>query len=324
MSSFKDLVFQLLDPIPQYVSGCLPGLAIMGESPANTRTQKLTWLLRCLGCPFTGLFYAINVGGKKESRVAYWLSSNRFVTKRGTEPEFKPFGFYACEINIGDDIYIKEFIDRCTAKVSILEIFSACVSGYFTLVGVMALISKATGTISCTGWPYLPSLLSWTLPAIWRRIRSGNTVIKDPDDIFEEHQIRVVENHKSRSSKRITVFITAAIAIFYPWITLLLAYFSRPIGYGCRSKFITLFCGTWSLNSILAFICHVTGEKSLICHQGKNPKFKETISEVLHIWFAFCGAIVFVLLIFLAFLTKNNQWWVDLFGNSCSVASIGC
>ncbi|CAG8645328.1 6345_t:CDS:1, partial [Acaulospora morrowiae] len=231
MDSFKNLIFQLLDPIPQYVSGCLPALAIMGESPANKLTRKLTWLFRCLGCPFTGLFYAINIGGKKESRVAYWLSSNKFVTAGGTEPEFRPLGFYFCEINNDD---IKKHIGQCTAKVSILEIFSAYVSGYFTLIGLLALISKATGTISCNGWPYIPSLLSWTLPAIWRRIRSGNMVIKEPDNVFEEHEIRVVENHDDRASKRITVSITALLSICYPWIVLLLAYFSRPIGYGCR------------------------------------------------------------------------------------------
>ncbi|CAG8675176.1 6093_t:CDS:1, partial [Acaulospora morrowiae] len=78
MGGANEILFKLLDPVPQYVLGCLPALAIIGESPANEFTEKITWLLRCLGCPFTGIFYSFNIGGKGESRCMYWLSSDKF------------------------------------------------------------------------------------------------------------------------------------------------------------------------------------------------------------------------------------------------------
>ncbi|CAG8816339.1 8788_t:CDS:2, partial [Gigaspora margarita] len=282
MEGFQQFIFTLLDPIPQYVLGSLTALAIMGASPADKFTEKIAWLFRCLGCPFTGLFYSINIGGKRESRCMYWLSSDKFVTDKGTAPKYRPFGFYAYEIQNADDGDVKKKVEQCTATMSVLDRLSMLISSYFIVVGVLALISKTIGTINCRGWPYIPTLLSWTILAILRDAFSGIIVIKDPDKIFKEGQIRINENPKSRTHKRFTVVVTTFISIFYHWIALFLAYFTPPIGYNCRR------------------------EKDLTSFgQG-----------FLHVWFSFCGFIVTILLLVLGLFTQNNKWWVDVFGDS--------
>ncbi|RIB19882.1 hypothetical protein C2G38_2180700 [Gigaspora rosea] len=159
---FKQFIFTLLEPIPQYVLGCLTTLAILGASPADKFTEKLAWSFRCLGCPFTG--------------------------------------HYAYEIQNADDEDVKKKVEQCTATMSVLDRLSMLISSYFIVVGVLALISKTIGTIDCRGWPYIPTLLSWTILAIWRDAYSGIIVIKDPDKIFEEGQIRINENQKKQSS----------------------------------------------------------------------------------------------------------------------------
>ncbi|CAG8614251.1 18995_t:CDS:1, partial [Racocetra fulgida] len=77
----------LQNPIPQYVLGTLPAIAIMGTTPNKTLLEKLTWVLQCLGCPFIGLFYFCNVGSKIGGKVeyetvemcVYWLASKCFI-----------------------------------------------------------------------------------------------------------------------------------------------------------------------------------------------------------------------------------------------------
>lgn len=91
--SISQLINILLDPIPQYVTGCLPALAIIGESPMNSFTKKLAWMLLCLGCPFVGLIFNLNIGGKKESHCIYWLSSDFFTDAVSGKPlNYRPFG----------------------------------------------------------------------------------------------------------------------------------------------------------------------------------------------------------------------------------------
>ncbi|RIA86036.1 hypothetical protein C1645_829890 [Glomus cerebriforme] len=317
-SSFLQLTHTLLEPIPQYVLGCLPAIAIIGASPMNKFTEKLAWILRCLGCPFIGLFYALNIGGKKESRCIYWLSSDYFAiigdeeTTGNIKLKYRPFGFYTMLLNRDQNYDLKTYVDRCTAKISVLERLSSLVSAYYIVVGIMAGISMVTGSVVCVSWPYIPLLLSWTIPALCRRGFSGNLVVKDPNIEFNNVQIIMDVNQSVRIHKRFTVTVTAFISIVYPWITVLLAYFTPPIGYFCRSKFITIFCVIWSFNSVLAYLCHWKGERNLF---GK---------WYIHAWFSLCGLIVAILLFGLGLFTKNNQWWVDAFGNSCSISSIGC
>ncbi len=302
-SGFPKVIHDLLDPIPQYVVGCFPAIAIIGASPNNKFTEKLAWVLRCLGCPFTGLFYSLNIGGNKKSRCIYWLSLNYFIITGTTrQPKYRPVGVYTMILNQTENQNIREYVGRCTAKASVLERLSAFISAYYIVVGVMAGISRATGSTVCEGWPYIPLLLSWTIPAIWRRIFSGNLVVKDPNEEFRNIQINMDDDLNARIHKRFTVTLTAFVSIVYPWIVVLLAYFTPPIGYRCRSRYITVICSIWSFNSALAYLCHWIGERDLF---GFGKGF-------FHTWFSFCGFIVAILLFILGLFAKNNHWWEDL------------
>src|ERR1041384_2068817 len=121
-SGFSQLIHKLLEPIPQYVLGCLPAIAIIGESPMPKFAEKLAWVFRCLGCPFIPLFYTINVGSKKESRCIFWLSSDHFTSERWPLRR-RPFGFHYMKLeptlNTNQDKMI--YIERCTATASVLE-----------------------------------------------------------------------------------------------------------------------------------------------------------------------------------------------------------
>ncbi|CAG8628695.1 16214_t:CDS:2, partial [Acaulospora morrowiae] len=199
-------------PIPQYVTCCLPALAIMGESPAESFTEKFFWLLICLGCPFTGLFYSLIIGSRKENRFLYWLSSKKFklVSKDGSKPKesdesgnhgefsesYRPFGFHACEIDKDSEQYIKQLAKQCTAK--------------------------ASGTINCKDWPHIPFLLSWVLPATFIRVLCGITFIKNPDALVFEKPILISKNEELRRNNSWAVFALAFFSIFYPYITLFL------------------------------------------------------------------------------------------------------
>src|SRR2546430_2261908 len=84
-ASYIDFVHKLLNPVPQYMLGCLPAIAIVGESSRERFTEKIAWVLRCLGCPFTGLFYFCNIGSTAADKCLYWLPSNYFKTEIETE-----------------------------------------------------------------------------------------------------------------------------------------------------------------------------------------------------------------------------------------------
>ncbi|CAG8689777.1 27694_t:CDS:1 [Dentiscutata erythropus] len=310
MSDFSQLVHKLSEPIPQYVLGCLPAIAIVGASPENLFTKKLIWVLRCLGCPFMGIFYSVNIGGNQIHRYLFWLPVNNFEDNAGRLIPYRPVGVYTMRLSGGQDI--DDYINRCTAKVSVLERLSSLIPVYYIIVGVLAGISRATGSIACEDWPYIPLLLSWTIPALWRRISSGNLVVKDPKVEFGDRRITMVVNPDDRSHKSFTVFLTAFLSVTFPWITLLLAYYTPPIGYFCRSKYITVICSVWSFNNVLAYLCHLKGEKDL------------TQPSILHTWYSFCGFIVAILLLVMGLFDKNPSWWVGLFGQSCDVSSAGC
>ncbi|CAG8737548.1 8085_t:CDS:2, partial [Acaulospora morrowiae] len=189
-------------------------LGIMGESPADKLSEKLTWLLRCLGCPFTALFYSINIGSEEEYRCLYWLSSRKFflveseATNKGGErqengkeaqdseekavpqdikegvTDEKTEQVSGKEVEQPENKKEAEPQEQSTARISVLEKGSAWISGYFILVGVLASISKAVGSVNCLDWPYIPSLFSWTFLAVYRRISSKYMVVREPNEIF--------------------------------------------------------------------------------------------------------------------------------------------
>ncbi|KAF0554662.1 hypothetical protein F8M41_019005 [Gigaspora margarita] len=312
MSDFSQFIHKLSEPIPQYVLGCLPAIAIVGASPANKFTQKLIWILRCLGCPFIGIFYSVNVGGHKQSRCLFWLPANNFKNNANGELSYRPVGLYTMKPSANQDIDLEEYVDRCIAKISVLERLSSIIPMYYIVVGALEGISRAAGSAVCEDWPYIPLLLFWTIPALWRRVSSGNLVVKDPKKEFRDQKIIMDDDPDDRSHKCFTVFLTAFVSTIFPWITVLLAYYTPPIGYYCRSKYITIICSIWSFNNALAYLCHLKGEKDL------------TKPRIFHAWISFCGFIVAILLIVLGVFNKNPAWWVGLFGQSCDVSSAGC
>ncbi|CAG8662144.1 1465_t:CDS:1 [Dentiscutata erythropus] len=311
MSDFSQIIHNFSEPIPQYVLVCLPAIAIAGASPANMFTKKLMWILRCLGCPFIGIFYSVNVGSSPESRCLFWLPADKF-TNDGKVLSYRPFGVYAMRLE--DNPVVKEYVDRCTAKTSDLERLSSIIPMYYIIIGVLDGISRAAGSVACDDWPDIPLLLSWTIPALWRRISSGNLVVKDPKKEFEKFREKIIMNVEpgNRGYKPFNVFLTAFISILYPWITILLTYFTPPIGLFCRSKYITIICSIWSFNNTLAYLSHLRGKKDII-----EPL-------IFHFWFSFCGFIVAILLLFLGLLNKNSEWWIGLLGQSCDISSAGC
>ncbi|CAG8737465.1 29325_t:CDS:1 [Gigaspora margarita] len=225
MTDFPEFVHRLLEPIPQYVLGCIPAIAIVGASPTDKFSRKLIWVLRSLGCPFIGILYSVNVGGNEQSRCLFWLPVDNFVKgETNIKLRYRPIGLYTMKPSDNQDI--DEYVDRCTAKISVLERLSPVISLYYIIIGGLAGISRTTGSNVCDDWPYIPILLSWTIPALCRRIISGNLVVRDPKKEFRNIKIKMDDDPDDRSQKRITVPLTAFVSIVFPWLSVLLAYFT--------------------------------------------------------------------------------------------------
>src|SRR6266542_5177382 len=134
---YINFVRKLLNPIPQYVLGSLPAIAIVGETPREKFAEKIAWVLRCLGCPFTGLFYSCNVGSAKTDKCLYWLPSDYFNTENNidgqpvlSELKFRPIGIHTKTASQNELQRIDVEIRRCTARASVLERLSSLVSAY--------------------------------------------------------------------------------------------------------------------------------------------------------------------------------------------------
>ncbi|CAB5174162.1 hypothetical protein RhiirA5_372618 [Rhizophagus irregularis] len=309
------IISKFLNPIPQYVLGCLPAIAIMGASPKEKFAEKLAWVLRCLGCPFTGLLYSCNVGKDEVKLCIYWLSSKYFSStgqrnQQLQQLKHRPVGVYAMSVDKERNEFsnIVKYINRYTARASVLDRMSSLVSTYYILVGIIAAISRTTGINNCEDWPFIPLLLSWTIPAILKRVISGTLVVKDPNCEFELQDIQIIMKPGSesyRKHKLFSVTLVAFVSIVYPWLTVFLAIYTPPIGYYCRSQYLTIICSIWSINSALAYINHLIKEHDV---EG---------NEFLHAWFSIWGFIVAILLLFLALLTNNIEWWSILHEEHC-------
>src|SRR5262245_16035825 len=90
----------LLRPIPQYVLGCLPAIATVGASPMEGFLSKLMWMMRCLGCPFSGLYYNTVTKNDRTSLCIFWLSVEHFEIiiessdDNGVKILHRPIGIY--------------------------------------------------------------------------------------------------------------------------------------------------------------------------------------------------------------------------------------
>lgn len=327
MTTLQDLIRILEDPAPQYVLGCIPVIVTIGTAPDNGLGNKILWILRCLGSPFTGLFYVLNVKSDPISTTTYWLSSDRFK-EDGKTISFRPFGHHAKEIYLSDqDPQVIQSLEECIAEASPLDRLSSLASAYYVFVGIFAGITKAMNIGHCIGedWPYLPLALAWTLPAVYKRVIGGRMVVRDPRERLEKLEkdpnerieksenksyivVRDIPDHvKNPKDASIFVITFVLFSLIIPWTAVPLAFFSRPIGFGCRSRYISVLCSIWTVNSTIAYISHVLGEKSVYSRR------------ILSIWFYFSGIIVAILLILLALLSRTRSWWVDLFGEFCSL-----
>jgi hypothetical protein len=297
------LILKLQEPIPQYVLGCIPTIATIGTAPDDGLIRKILWMLRCLGCPFTGLFYFCNIGTDEIAMSAYWLQSRNFVVKKGCI-RFRPFGHHSMELLPNPDQ--EEIMRECIAEASILDRLSSLASAYYILVGIFAGLARAIGPCIRGDWPYIPIALAWTLPAIYVRVLGGKVVFKDPRKKLGDDAIFVMALEEDKfNAKNAHAVLTIVLSVVIPWTSVFLAYFTPPIGFGCRSKYLTVFCSIWTFNSIIAYIFHIRGEK--------------TVSGNRFIYCLFCtsGAIIAVLFTVLAFLSNSPSWWIKLFGETC-------
>ncbi|CAG8437622.1 10241_t:CDS:2 [Funneliformis caledonium] len=289
----------LLDFAPEYIVSSLSAIAIMGDSP-----------------------YDFCERGEKESCCLFWLSANYFKLKnnedsndKGTDrhPKYRPFGFYAMKLKNKKDIM--EYVKQCTAKLPMLERVSLLITSYYIIVGVKEGFSMIKGTVVCKHWAYLSFLFSWTLISIWKRGIYGIQVVKDPKDVFKKNIEIIVDDNPIGEfpfRKCATVTITALLSIVYPWGTVLIVYFTPPVGYYCRSKYVTVICSIWSFNSALAYIYHIKGESDLI--MSEESDLIVSGNGWLHVWFCTSGFIVAILVLFIGIFTgydfeqdKQNQ-----------------
>ncbi|CAG8687379.1 24048_t:CDS:1 [Cetraspora pellucida] len=305
-----EYIHALQSPAPQYVLGCLPVIVTVGHAPDNGCIRKLLWILRCLGCPFSGLFYHCNIMNDETSMCIYWLSYDNFSQENDELVSRRPVGHHSmCALLTSEQV---EHINECISEASLLDRFSSLVSAYYIIVGIFVAMYRMLGPCTPQDWPYFPLTLAWTLPAIYKRVYGGKVVANDPRKLLRNDRIILKKHDKSyKKTMDIYVIVTALFSILIPWTSVILAYRTPPIGYGCRSKFLTAMCSIWSFNSCLAYLYHVfKGEKHV------NGDIK------IHCWFCCCGIIMLIFLIFLAFLSHTTSWWVVIFGQTCDISNV--
>jgi hypothetical protein len=172
--------------------------------------------------------------------------------------------------------------------------------------------------ISCVEWTYIPSLLAWTLPAIYKRVVYGKMVIKDPNVKLKDLgiKIRVKNFDNNKRWIHIRVAITALVSIVSPWLTVLLAYFVPPVGFFCRSIYLSVICSIWSLNNIIAYFHHLRFHHLFLEKEKYN-----IVDKRIRRWYSYCGLVVTVLFLFLAILNNDQKLWVKL-GDSCDISTV--
>ncbi|CAG8606486.1 3293_t:CDS:1 [Scutellospora calospora] len=306
--AIEDLAHTLQAPAPQYVLGCLPIIATIGATPDNGCTRKILWLVRCLGCPFTGLFFHCNIMNDETAMCIYWLSSDYFWDENGNPSSYRPVGHHFMQPLLTSEQI--ERVNDCIAEASLVVRFSSIVSAYYIFVGIFEGMYRMIGPCSAHDWPYFPFSLTWTLPAIYKRIYGGKIVVNDPKRLLRGEKIYLKRYDGNKRVIDAQVIFTALFSIVFPWTTVFLAYLTRPVGFGCRSKYLTAVCSIWSFNSFFAYLYHRFNEEKRV---DGNLK--------IHCWFCICGIIVAILLILLALLSHESSWWIILFGESCDISN---
>ncbi|KAF0488407.1 hypothetical protein F8M41_022288 [Gigaspora margarita] len=484
----------LLNPVPQYLLGLLPALLTLGSTPYESLLEKFLWFLRCLGCPFTGLYYFCKIEGNPIEMSAYWLESKNFThfirkknddqndnknddknedggdndrdygdeyygdddddeddddeddgsskgqksdlvefmldyihnysnedgTKKNdndddddksndnyineesckntintintisteakiiinnkyddneddnnkdddgakkddkgdeedgngdgakkkddkgdddddnkfntesskntsnietkivinnkdevdnkviSEQEFpRPFGYHVMKIKPNKSQ--KRILEDWIAKASLLDRLLLCFSAYYIIISVIAGIAKAirpcTQDNALEDWPYIPILFIWTLPVIYVRMFKGKVVSKVLPERLKNRITIVKYNSAITKKKQNWVFAIFCFSLFLPWLSVIIAYLTPPIGVSCKSKFLTVICSIWSFNNIIAYVSHMKGEKDV---HGPSP---------VGIMFIGFGVIVGLGLIFF------DSLWESVFGPYCNQLS---
>ncbi|CAG8486262.1 7923_t:CDS:2 [Cetraspora pellucida] len=286
------LLQKFQNPVPQFVLGCLPAVAIIGATPEKGFMNKILWMMRCLGCPFTGLLYVLTVLTAKDKDVsmfAYWLPSNKFNTSK------RPFGWHAKKISIISTTTIKECIEKASvlAEASVLERLSSAVSAYYVIVGILSGIYRIFGPSACNDWPYVSVLLSWTMIALLMRAFYGKLIVKSPNCAFNDKiNVDVTDERVKRVGYAI-IIIAVFLSTIFPWISVFIAYYTPPVGFGNDEV-------------------HIRTDNE----EGNDGNVTNTHNIINAIFCSF-GIIVGGLLIYLGLLCNNRSWWVSTFGTAC-------
>ncbi|CAG8525349.1 2648_t:CDS:2 [Acaulospora colombiana] len=196
-TSVESILDTLQEPAPPYVVACLAAIATIGTTPYEGLMERLVWVLRCLGCPFVGIFYFFNIGwknsqGKHKTKIAmsaYWLKCDNFYEKKnGTivPLRYRPFGYHAMDLCPRNNQ--KLLLEECVSEATILDRFASVLSVYHIVMGIIAGIYLLFGCLA-NDWPHIPIALSWVLPAVYERIIGGRVVFKDPNVIPLEKKV---------------------------------------------------------------------------------------------------------------------------------------
>ena len=243
---------------------------------------------------------------------AYWLNSNRF------EGGVWPFGYRVQAIDTrsnNENTALIKALRGCIANASVLDRFASLASAYYIVVGIALGIYRAAGPCNIQEWPYIPLLLAWTLPAILIRICKGKVIAKNPEEELDENMlvsVRRLSNENIRSTRE-NVMAILLLSLVIPWMAVIIAYFTRPKGFGCRSKYLTGFCCVWTFKNILAFGYYYMG--------NRPPPGINTDQDRVYIWLQLCGFVVLVFLIMLGVLSNDPSYWVTVFGDACDTST---
>nr|CAG8520263.1 4828_t:CDS:2 [Entrophospora candida]CAG8646211.1 7872_t:CDS:2 [Entrophospora candida] len=280
-------VHSLLVSIPQYALGSLSAIAILGATPNDAVIMS-----------------------------AYWLEFNRFVEDNDNRAiyndggvtilNYRLFGWDAKRMDLTTEQ--KELMKGCVAEASILDRLSYMVSIYYLIVGILAGIVRAIGPCIKEEWPYIPLILAWTLPAVFRRAIGGIVVVHNPNKRISG--LIIISN--SPKDKRLNVIETGLFSIAVPWLAVILAYFTTPVGYRCRSRFLTVLCVVWTFNNLVSLFFNIMRIR------GKN------IRTFVNFYFCISGAFVAFMLLSLVILSNSRPLWVKVFGDFCADPTIPC
>nr|CAG8506479.1 6253_t:CDS:2 [Entrophospora candida] len=199
-----EVIRKLQEPMPQYVLGLIPVILILGTAPFGSLIDKLTWVFRCLGSPFTGLFYHFNIKDDPVEMCIYWLPEEYFVTTNGEILDFQPVGLHVKDMLITSEQ--KKILKNCTANASVLDRLSSLASGYYIIVGIILGISSMAGQCINGNWSFLTGAFLWSIPVIVRRtFGTGILVVKDPKIELRGHLIRVLEENEDMENIELAI-----------------------------------------------------------------------------------------------------------------------